>query len=314
MNENILEMIKISKSFPGVRALDRVSFRCKAGEIHALVGENGAGKSTLMKILAGAYTPDEGEIFVKGERVYFSSPKDAQDTGISIIYQEFNLIPELNVAENIFLGREPLKVKGFIIDDTSIYEESERLLGDLGTPINPRMKVKYLTVAQQQMVEIAKALSLNADIIVMDEPSAVVSGKELEALFRVIRSLKKRGKTIIYISHRIEEIFELADRATVLKDGSLVGTVFTKDIDKPTIVRMMVGRNIEQAFPPKETGERELTFIVGGAYGLAPSFLGECNFTLSLSRMTFTHDMSRLILVEQLYRAASINAGSPYHH
>jgi ribose transport system ATP-binding protein len=257
MSDNIFEMQKISKSFPGVQALDNVDFRCTFGEVHALVGENGAGKSTLMKILAGAYQPDGGKIFVRGKEVIFNSPKEAQNLGISVIYQEFNLIPEMNVAENIFLGREPLAFKGLVIDNDLLYERSKELLESLGTFLDPRNKVKNLSVAQQQMVEIAKSLCLNSDIIIMDEPSAVVSGKELDALFSIVRSLRDNGKAIVYISHRIDEIFQIANRATVLKDGKLIGTVCPKDIDKASIVRMMVGRDLDQTFPLKEMGERK---------------------------------------------------------
>lgn len=257
MSDNIFEMQRISKNFPGVRALDHVDFSCIPGEVHALVGENGAGKSTLMKVLAGAYQPDGGKLFVGNKPVLFNSPKEAQNCGISIIFQEFNLIPDLNVAENIFLGREPLKNKGLIIDNDFLYERSKELLESLGTFIDPRIKIINLSVAQQQMVEIAKALCLNAKIIIMDEPSAVVSGKELDSLFEIIRSLRDNGKAIVYISHRIDEIFQIADRATVLKDGRLVGTVCPRDIEKPSIVKMMVGRDLDQTFPPKEMGERK---------------------------------------------------------
>ncbi|HUT66109.1 MAG TPA: sugar ABC transporter ATP-binding protein [Spirochaetota bacterium] len=259
MGENIVEMQGISKSFPGVLALDRVDFNASEGKVHAIVGENGAGKSTLMKILAGAYRPDNGKILLKGKEYSFHSPREAQKHGISIIYQEFNLIPDLTVSENIFLGREPLKRMGFI-DRPNLIKRAQSLLEDLGVEINLELRVADLGVAQQQMVEIAKALSLNADIIMMDEPSAVVSGKELESLFRIIRTLKENGKTIIYISHRIDEIFEIADRATVLKDGKLVDTVSTSDTDKATIVRMMVGRNLSEAFPGrrKGTGKKEV--------------------------------------------------------
>jgi ribose transport system ATP-binding protein len=254
MND-ILEMREISKSFPGVKALNKVNFTCATGEVHALVGENGAGKSTLMKILAGAYRQDEGKIFLKNKEISLSSPKEAQRHGISIIYQEFNLLPELNVAENIFLGREPLKLRGYI-DNTTLYKNAEIVLSQLGTFIDGRTKVKYLSVAQQQMVEIAKALSLNADVIIMDEPSAVVSGKELDTLFTNIRSLRDNGKTIIYISHRIDEIFLISDRTTVLKDGNLVGTVRTQEIDKQTVIKMMVGRSFTDTYPLKKQGER----------------------------------------------------------
>jgi ribose transport system ATP-binding protein len=259
MSDAIVEMEQITKVFPGVLALDKVDFSCTEGEVHAVVGENGAGKSTLMKILAGAYRPDGGRIILRGKEIVFHSPREAQRHGISIIYQEFNLIPELTVAENIFLGREPQKRMGFI-DNPKLNDRATALLDDLGVHIDLGVKVTELGVAQQQMVEIAKALSLNADIIMMDEPSAVVSGKELESLFHIIRNLKENKKTIIYISHRIDEIFQIADRTTVLKDGKLVDTVGTGEVDKPTIIRMMVGRNLSEAFPGrgKETEKKEV--------------------------------------------------------
>ena len=256
MTENVLEMQKISKSFPGVKALDKVDFSCLHGEVHALVGENGAGKSTLMKILAGTYIQDEGRIMLEGKEVTFSFPKDAQRYGISTIYQEFNLIPNLNVAENIFLGHEPRKWKNLFIDKALMSRVSRELLSDLATDIDIHVKAKNLSVAKQQMVEIAKALCLNASIIIMDEPSAVVSGKELDRLFSIIRSLRDNGRTIIYISHRIGEIFEIADRATVLKDGKLVGTVRPSEVSREEIIKLMVGRSFTEIFPPKEKGER----------------------------------------------------------
>jgi ribose transport system ATP-binding protein len=252
MGGNIVEMKIISKKFPGVLALDKVDFSSNEGEVHAVVGENGAGKSTLMKVLAGAYRQDGGTIFLRGREISFSSPRDAQMQGISIIYQDFNLIPELTVAENIFLGREPHKRMGFI-NNVLVQKRATELLDNLNVEIDLQHRVAELGVAQQQMVEIAKALSVNADIIIMDEPSAVVSGKELESLFQIIRTLKQSGKAIIYISHRIDEIFQIADRATVLKDGKLVGTVRAEDVSKSTVVRMMVGRNLSEAFPEKYT-------------------------------------------------------------
>ena len=259
MSQNVVELQNICKGFPGVLALSGVDFSCRMGEVHALVGENGAGKSTLMKILAGAYRQDEGRVRLKGEEISSATPREAQECGISIIYQEFNLLPELNVAENIFLGREPRKRMGFI-DRRTLYQRAGELLADLGVEIDLKEKVKNLGVAQQQMVEVAKALSLKADIIVMDEPSAVVSGRELKSLFRIIRRLKEQGRTIIYISHRIDEIFEISDRTTVLKDGQIVDTVRTGEVDKPTLVRMMVGRPLTETSPPRgtERGERVL--------------------------------------------------------
>jgi len=216
-----------------------------------------------MKVLAGVYRQDGGNILLKGKEISFSSPGEAQRHGVSIIYQEFNLLPELTVAENIFLGREPKKRLGFI-NSPLLYQHSKELLANLGMDIELLMRVGELGVAQRQMVEIAKALSLNADILIMDEPSAVVSGKELESLFRIIRALKKSGKAIIYISHRIAEIFQIADRATVLKDGKLVGTVRIVDVDKPKIVRMMVGRTLSEAFPAREYGERKEVLTLNG--------------------------------------------------
>ncbi len=246
-----VEMQGIVKNFPGVLALDHVDLSCLSGEVHAIVGENGAGKSTLMKILAGAYRADSGKILIHGKEVTFHSPSEAQREGISIIYQEFNLIPELNVAENIFLGREP-KNKFGLIDSAKQYEMSRRILNSLGMRIDLHTLIKDLGVAQQQMVEIAKSLSVNAEIIVMDEPSAVVSGKELDSLFRTINTLKADNKTIVYISHRIDEVFQIADRATVLRDGKLIGSVKTKEVEKSTIICMMVGRSLTEKFPAKQ--------------------------------------------------------------
>jgi len=256
MSLPFLEMRKISKRFPGVQALDLVDFFCYRGEVHALIGENGAGKSTLMKILSGAYRPEAGKIFLDQKEILLSGPKDAQARGISTIYQEFNLVPELNVAENIFLGREVRKPGSPILDISAMHELSREQLAKLGSDMNSRIQIKDLTVANQQLVEIAKALSLNANIIIMDEPSAVVFGKELDALYRIIDSLREDGKTIIYISHRLEEIFKIADRATILKDGKLVGTVAPKEVDKPTIVRMMVGRSLHETYPAKGIGSK----------------------------------------------------------
>lgn len=252
MSELFLEMKGISKTFPGVKALNQVDFSCRRGEVHALVGENGAGKSTMVKILAGAYHPDEGTIILSDKKLFLTSPRDAQRAGISTIYQEFNLIPELNVAENIFLGHEPIFRRGFI-HESALYDRSRQILTRLEVALDLRTKVKNLSVAQQQMVEIAKALSVKADIIIMDEPSAVVSGKELDSLFRIIKSLKDQGITIIYISHRLEEIFQISDRVTVLKDGKLVGVHRTSEVDKPKLIGMMVGRSLSETFPQNES-------------------------------------------------------------
>ena len=214
----ILEMRNISKAFGGVQALRDVSFSCRKGKVHALLGENGAGKSTLIKILAGAYRADSGEIVFKGKRHAAFSAREAMASGISIIYQELNLVQFMTVAENIFLGREPRNRLG-VIDTRRMTKESAELLDQLGVRLSPSAYIGDLTVANQQMVEIAKALSQNADLIVMDEPSAILAGHELKSLFATIRSLVEQGVTIVYISHRLNEIFEIADDVTVLKDG-----------------------------------------------------------------------------------------------
>ena len=247
-NPFILEMKNISKSFGGVDALRNVSFQCRPGTVHALVGENGAGKSTLIKILAGALLPDSGEIIFKGRKHQSLSTRKALNSGISVIYQELVLVSQMTVAENIFLGREPRKSFG-IIDKNRLKIEAKMLLKQLGFEIDPDMEVGELTVAYQQMVEIAKALSKNADLIIMDEPSAILAGHELEQLFLIIESLKKRGVTIIYISHRLEEVFRIANEVTILKDGQLVGTKPIKDLSRGELVKMMVGRTLEEVFP-----------------------------------------------------------------
>jgi len=251
MSEYIVELQNISKSFGGVQALDGVDFKCKTGEVHALLGQNGAGKSTLVKILAGVYPPDRGKIIFNGKHIIFSNPHEAQQMGISIIYQEFNLIPNLSVAANVFLGREPHHRLG-ILKTSELNSQAKTILQRLGVDIDPRIRVSNLSVAQQQMVEIAKALSLNARVVIMDEPSATLGTKELENLFEVISALKKHDVAVIYISHRLEEIFKIADMVTVLRDGKLVGTYPENDVDRSSLVRMMIGSSsFNEQFPPR---------------------------------------------------------------
>ena len=251
MSEYALEMKHIKKSFPGVVAVNDVSLSVKKGEVHALLGENGAGKSTLMKILSGTYMADEGEIYIDGERVVFSHPLDAIRHGVGVIYQELNLVPTMNAVDNVLLGHEVSK-KGFI-KEKEHYEEARKWLDAVGRNIicSYTAPVSTLSVAQQQMVEIAKALSLKANILVMDEPSATLTDKELAILFNLIKELKSKGVTVIYISHRLEEIFQICDRATILRDGWYIKTVEVKDIDKSGIISMMIGRDLTHTFPPK---------------------------------------------------------------
>lgn len=245
----ILEMTGISKAFPGVQALNNVNLIVRRGEVHCLVGENGAGKSTLIKILAGAYQKDAGTIRLRGQEINELNPHLARELGISVIYQELELIPYLSVAENIMLGQAPNGLPGGFISWKKTYEAVQRILHDLGVDINPRATVKTLGVALQQMTEIAKALSRNADIIVMDEPTSALTEKEIPQLFEAIRRLKAQGKSVIYISHRLEELYEIGDVATVLRDGAVVGCMPVSDLAMERLISMMVGRELKEKFP-----------------------------------------------------------------
>lgn len=246
----MLELTSISKSFPGVKSLDSVNFSVKAGQIHALVGENGAGKSTLTKIIAGVYQADEGTMRFEGQEVRWSSPRVAKAKGIHVIYQEFVLFPELSVAENIFIGTQHRS--GFV-SYKGMFQAAEKLLSDLGVEINPRAFAKDLTVANQQMVEIAKALVGEIKLLILDEPTAVIAGHEVEQLFERIRGLSKRGVGIVYISHRLEEIFRLCEQVTILKDGKVVDSLSVATTKRNTLVSKMVGRELGQLFPLKAT-------------------------------------------------------------
>ncbi|MGW4642564.1 sugar ABC transporter ATP-binding protein [Sphaerisporangium sp. NPDC004334] len=243
-------MTGIGKSFLGVRVLRDVDLEAAAGQVHAVVGENGAGKSTLMKILAGVHTPDEGTIEIDGRRVAFGHPVEAQRSGVAIIHQEFTLLPERTVAENVFLGREP--GRWGLVDRAAMESATGELLRSLGEEsFGPRDLVRRLSVAQQQVVEIAKALSLNARIVVMDEPTAALADHEVELLYTLVRRLTGRGIAVLYISHRLREIFELADRITVLKDGVRVTTAAASTLTTAALVGLMVGRELDSYFPPR---------------------------------------------------------------
>lgn len=246
----VLRMIGIDKSFPGVHALENVSLDLRCGEVLAVVGENGAGKSTLIKILGGVYQPDGGEILLDGQAKRMRSPTAAQAAGISIIYQEFNLVPDLTVRENIFLGRE--RVRCGFVQAAEEQREAERLFERIGVAIDPGARCRELTVAQQQTVEIAKALSVRARIIVMDEPTAALTSQEVERLFAIIRDLQSQGIAVIYISHRLDEIFKVADRVMILRDGRHVGAHAVENITRESLIEAMVGRPLEAEFPRRE--------------------------------------------------------------
>jgi ribose transport system ATP-binding protein len=251
----ILEMKNITKTFPGVKALDEVDFNLKKGEVHALLGENGAGKSTLVKVLNGIHQQDSGEIYLYGNKVDFSGPRDAQKAGLSIIHQELKLVPDLTVMENVYLGRE--EVKGIFVDYDKLKEKTREVLDGLGVDIPPAEKVRNLNIGSQQMVEIAKAVSQNAEILVMDEPTSSLTPAEADILFDLIERLTDQGLSIIYISHKMEEIFEVCDRVTVLRDGEWVGELEVADTSREELVTMMVGRDINERFPEIKNDRRE---------------------------------------------------------
>src|SRR5919202_2479421 len=245
----LLEMRNITKTFPGVRALDGVSFDLYAGELHALVGENGAGKSTLMKVLGGVYPYGTygGDVVIDGQVRHFAGVRDAEQAGIAVIFQEFSLIKELSIGENIFLGREPRRLG--IIRWEELYSRAQRLLDELHLPIDARTPVGHLGIGQQQLVEIAKALSQEARILVLDEPTAALTDAEVETLFAILNKLRARGVGMIYISHKLDEVFRMSDRITVLRDGRTVGTDPTAALDEPRVIARMVGREVGDIFP-----------------------------------------------------------------
>jgi ribose transport system ATP-binding protein len=249
MGDVILEMEGITKTFPGVQALNHCQFELRSGEVHALVGENGAGKSTLMKILAGIYRKDAGRILYKGQEVDIPSPGAAQHLGISMIHQELNLMPHLTVAQNIFIGREPRRGVRWVLDEKEVNRNTRRWLEMLHLKLDPRTKVADLTVAKQQMVEIAKALTFNSEILIMDEPTAALTEAEIDELFRIIRQLRDKGVGVVYISHRLEELKQISDRVTVMRDGRYIDTVDTQAATVNQIISMMVGRTIYEAAP-----------------------------------------------------------------
>jgi len=242
LSELLVRMEQIEKSFPGVQALSGCEFELRRGEVHALVGENGAGKSTMMKILSGVCQRDGGTLLYKGREVNFPNPKAAQEAGISMIHQELSLIPDLTVAQNIFIGREPRLKFPLFTSDAEINREARKLLGELGVDIDPRTVVSRLTVAIQQMVEIAKALSFQSEVLIMDEPTAALTDSEIRELFIVIDNLRRAGKGVIYISHRMDELKRIADRITVMRDGRYIGTLPAAEAEIGQIISMMVGR------------------------------------------------------------------------
>lgn len=255
-SEWLLEMIDVSKSFPGVKALDNVNLRVRPHSVHALMGENGAGKSTLLKCLFGIYEKDQGKIFFKGQEINFTSSKEALENGVSMVHQELNLVLQRTVMDNMWLGRYP--TKGWFIDHGKMYDDTKRIFDELDIDIDPKVKVATLSVSQMQMIEIAKAFSYDAKIVIMDEPTSSLTEKEVNHLFKIINKLKDKGCGIVYISHKMEEIFQLCDEITILRDGQWVATQPLKGMTMDQIIGMMVGRELTQRFPEKTNLPKEV--------------------------------------------------------
>jgi ribose transport system ATP-binding protein len=307
-------MHNISKSFTGVDALHQVNFDVQRGEVHILLGENGAGKSTLMNILAGVYPSDTGQMQWCGQTVEFKSPREAQQAGISIIYQESSLIPHLSMAENVFLGKEPARLSGLpLIDWDQIYEQTSELLHNLGLNLDPKTPVSNLSGAERRMVEVAKALRHSADLIIMDEPTASLSPPEVDTLFRVIRRLTAQGVAIVFISHRLEEITHIGDRVTILRDGKNVTTVSLTETNLDELVRLMVGRNLNDKFPQRQFSPGAEVLRIKGltCYGV----LDDISFNLRVGEivgLTGLMGSGRTSLVRAIFGLAPLDEGTIY--
>lgn len=265
MEENILEIKGVSKLYPGVTALNNVNLTFRRGEVHALCGENGAGKSTLIKTISGAITPTAGEIVIGGKSFSGLTPALSKEHGVAVVYQEFTLVPVLSAAENIFMGS--FITNGIRLNRKAMYEEAAKIFDKMGIELDPRTHVKDLTTGYQQIVEIAKAISTNAKILIMDEPSAPLTTNEVDAMLNIVRTLKKEGVTIIYISHRLEEVFEIADRVSVIRDGEYIGTKNIEDTNKDDLIKMMVGRELTQTYPERNCKTDEVVLEVKNLCG-----------------------------------------------
>jgi methyl-galactoside transport system ATP-binding protein len=277
-HEFLLEMTGITKEFPGVKALDNVNLKVRPSSIHALMGENGAGKSTLLKCLFGIYEKDQGDIIFLGQHINFQSSKEALESGVSMVHQELNQVLQRSVMDNIWLGRYP--TKGIFVDHDKMYRDTKEIFKELDINIDPRVKVSTLSVSQMQMLEIAKAFSYNAKIVIMDEPTSSLTEKEVNHLFTIIRKLKEKGCGVVYISHKMEEIFTICDEITILRDGQWVVTRPLKGLDMDAIISMMVGRELTQRFPPKTNQPKEKIFEVKNLTALNQPSIQDISFEL----------------------------------
>ena len=308
----MLELAEIRKSFGGIDVLKGVSLRASAGRIHALVGENGAGKSTLIKVTAGVLQPDGGRIRFDGEEIRWRSPGEAKTRGVHVIYQEFVQFPELSVAENIFIG-DPRVSTGGLLRPKRMLEQAGELLAKLGVDIDPSTPVGELSVADQQMVEIAKALAHKVRLLVLDEPTAVISGREVELLFKRLRQLRDEGVAIVYVSHRLEEIFELCDDVTVIKDGELIGSRSVSEVDQQQLVAMMVGRRLADLYPPRRRLGESLPVVLEASDLWSGGRVRGCSLTLRAGEITALAGMigsGRTELAMALFGGITLDAGS----
>ncbi len=283
MSEYRLEMRDVVKTFPGVKALDHAQLKLRPGTVHALMGENGAGKSTLMKCMFGIYKMDEGQIVYEGEPIQIKDPLDALNHGIAMVHQELQPIPERSVAENIFVGRYPIKkLLGFypIIDHKKMYEDTAKLLEEVRMPFDPRAKLGTLSVSQMQLVEIAKAVSANCKVLILDEPTSSLTENEVEALFRIVDDLRAKGVSIVYISHKMDEILRISDEVTIMRDGQYIGTWAAKELTTDKIITKMVGRELENLYPPRENVPGEVVFEVRDFTSINPKSFRDVSFQL----------------------------------
>jgi len=312
--EYVLEMIGISKTFPGVRALDDVTLRVRPGKVHALMGENGAGKSTLMKCLFGIYREDSGEVILKGSKVKFHSAKDALESGVSMIHQELLNVPNRSVRENVWLGREPLVRVGPLsfLDHKKMHSDTAELMKSLDIVIDPGERIGGLSISKQQSCEIAKAVSYNASVVVMDEPTSSLTETETAHLFKIIRGLAAKGVAVIYISHRMSEIFDIADEVSIMRDGKMVGTYPIADIDEDKLIKLMVGRDNTSRFPPLESEIGEVRLEVRNLSSMDPRSFKDVSFVLRRGEILGIGGLvgaQRTELVESVFGLRRISSG-----
>lgn len=319
MSDYILQMKNISKSFPGVKALDQVSLNIRPGTVHALMGENGAGKSTLMKCLFGIYKKDEGQVFFDGEEINIKDTNDALHRGIAMVHQELQPIPDRSIAENIFCGRYPMKSFGplKIVDHNKMYKETEELLKVVNLKFSPKVKLSNLSVSQMQSVEIAKAVSVNAKIVIMDEPTSSLTENEVEGLFDIIEKLKAKGVSIIYISHKMEEILKISDEVTIMRDGTYVGTWPSKELTTDLIIQRMVGRELTNRFPVKNNVPQEVVLKVENFTSIDPRSFKDVTFELKKGEILGIGGLvgaQRTELMEGLFGVRHIEKGTITYH